>query len=47
MKTPRKDPKNIRRARHVMRTLGAWVAARYLYKRGWSLEAARFILLQK
>jgi len=37
--------KQLRRAQHIRKTLGTWVAARYMYKRGWSLEAARFILL--
>lgn len=35
----------IERARHIKRTLGTWVAARFLAKRCYSIEAARFILL--
>lgn len=43
----RKDPRNIKRARNIRQTLGTWVAARFLYKRGWSIEATRYILLGK
>jgi hypothetical protein len=32
------------RARHIARTLGHYTAARYLARRGMSIEAARFIL---
>lgn len=46
------DPKRtgiqqIQRALHIAKTLGYYVAARFLYNRGWSLEAARWILLKK
>jgi hypothetical protein len=34
-----------RRARHIARTLGYSVAARYLRNRGVSIEAARWVLL--
>jgi len=37
----------INRARHIRRTLGAYVAARFLAKRGWSLEAALWILFNR
>lgn len=37
----------IERARHTKRTLGTHCAARFLCKRGWSIEAALFILLGK
>jgi len=37
--------KQLRRAQHINKTLGTWVAARYMARRGWSLEAARYILL--
>jgi len=37
----------IDRARHIKRTLGTFKAARYLNKRGWSIEAALHILLKK
>lgn len=37
--------KQLRRAQHIRKTLGTWVAARYMAKRGWSIEAARYILL--
>lgn len=32
-------------ARHIRRTLGTYRAARFLAKRGWSIDAARWILL--
>ena len=35
----------ITRARHIRKTLGTYIAARFLAKRGYSVEAARFILL--
>jgi hypothetical protein len=44
MKT-RKTVSQITRARRIARSLGFFVAARYLALRGWSLDAARFILL--
>jgi hypothetical protein len=34
-----------RRARHIAKTLGYRVAAKYLRKRGVSIEAARWVLL--
>jgi hypothetical protein len=34
-----------RRARHIAKTLGYRVAAKYLRNRGVSLEAARWVLL--
>jgi hypothetical protein len=40
-----KNVSQIVRAKRIQRSLGVWVAARYMYKRGWSIEAARFILL--
>lgn len=42
----RKTPAQITRARVIRRTLGARVAARYLALRGWSLEAALWIILK-
>jgi len=33
------------RAKRIQRSLGAYTAARYLALRGWSLEAARYVLL--
>lgn len=35
----------IERARNIKKTLGMFLAARYMAKRGWSLDAARFVLL--
>ena len=35
----------VERARHIRRTLGTYAAARFLAKRGWSIDAARWILL--
>ena len=35
---------NIASARRIARTLGAFTAARYLALRGWSLEAALYIV---
>lgn len=35
----------IEKARQIRDTLGAFTAARYMAKRGWSLESARFVLL--
>lgn len=33
------------RARMIAKSLGMFTAARYLYRRGYSVEAARWILL--
>ena len=33
------------RARHIRKTLGTYVAARFLAKRGYSIEFARYVLL--
>jgi hypothetical protein len=38
--------KEIRRAKHIQKTLGTWTAARFMCKRGWSLEAAHYVLLR-
>lgn len=35
----------VERARIIFKTLGAFTAARYLAKRGWSLDGARYVLL--
>ena len=35
----------IKRAKIIAKSLGAFVAARYMAKRGYSLEAARFVIL--
>lgn len=35
----------IERARHIRRTLGTFRAARFMAKRGFSVEAARWVLL--
>lgn len=43
----RKETSNIRRAILIARSLGYYTAARYLARRGWTLEAARYILLNK
>lgn len=37
----------IEQARHIAGTLGVYTAAKYLANRGWSLEAAQYILLGK
>jgi len=37
--------KEIQRALNIQKTLGVWVAARFMCKRGWSIEAARYVLL--
>jgi hypothetical protein len=37
----------IERARKIAATLGVYTAAKYLNNRGWSLEAAQYILLGK
>lgn len=37
----------IERARIIQRTLGVKVAAKYLKHRGWSIDAASFILFGK
>lgn len=34
----------VQRARTIARSLGPFTAARYLYLRGWSLEAALYII---
>lgn len=34
----------IEQARSIKKSLGTIVAAKYLFKRGWSVEAAVFIL---
>jgi len=39
------NPMSTARARHIARTLGAYYAARYLARRGYSIEAARWVLL--
>ena len=36
---------HIIRAKRIHKSLGTRVAARYLALRGWSIEAARYILL--
>lgn len=41
----RMKPGQLKRARHIKRTLGARYAAGYLRKRGWSLEGALWVLL--
>ena len=41
----RVDTSHITRAKSIAKTLGIRLAARYLAKRGWSLEAALWILL--
>lgn len=38
---------HIPRARNIAKSLGYKVAGRYLARRGWSIEAARWILLGK
>jgi hypothetical protein len=42
-----KKSAEIRRALIIKKSLGIYTAARYLFNRRWSLEAARYILLQK
>ncbi len=37
----------IEQARYIAKSLGHFTAARYLAKRGWSLEASLFVLLGK
>jgi hypothetical protein len=37
--------KQLRRAQHIQKTLGVWVAARYMALRGWSIEAALWVLV--
>lgn len=37
----------ISRARAIQRTLGTFTAARYLFLRKWSIEAALYILSQR
>lgn len=41
-----RDTPQIARARQIARTLGFYVAARYLARREWSIEAALWILLR-
>ena len=36
--------KHVKQARHIGRTLGTFRAARYLATRGWSIEAALWLL---
>jgi hypothetical protein len=36
--------KEIRRAQVIRSSLGVWVAARYMALRGWSVEAAVYVL---
>jgi len=38
---------HIKRARIIARSLGIATAARYLKRRGWSLEATKYVLLGK
>lgn len=40
-----KTSANIRKARGIAKSLGYKVAARYMAKRGWSIEAALYVLL--
>ena len=47
MRQTRFNPRNLRRAKNIQQTLGTWVAARFLAKRGWSLEAAMWTLCRK
>ncbi|MGZ8888009.1 MAG: hypothetical protein ACXW1D_00455 [Halobacteriota archaeon] len=35
----------IEKARQIRDTLGFFTAARYMARRGWSIESARFVLL--
>lgn len=37
----------IQRAKTIARTLGFYIAARYLARRNWSIDAACWILLHK
>ena len=37
----------IERARTISRTLGVYRAARYLWARGWSVEAAAWVLARR
>lgn len=37
----------IEQSRQIAKSLGHFTAARYLAKRGWSIDAALFILLGK
>lgn len=45
--TNRNGRTHIEQARHIAATLGVYTAAKYLANRGWSLEAASYILLGK
>lgn len=36
--------KQLRRAQHIKKTLGTRAAARYMVKRGWSIEATRYVM---
>lgn len=40
-----KTVNKLTRAKRIQRSLGVYIAARYLALRGWSLEAARYVLL--
>ena len=44
-KTNRQGATEIERAKSIAKTLGVFIAARYLAKRNWSIDAARFVLL--
>lgn len=37
--------KQLRKAMNIYKTLGPWVAARYMARRGWSIEAALYVLI--
>lgn len=46
--TNKSNRTHIEQARHIAATLGMYTAAaRYLHNRGWSIEAASYILLGK
>lgn len=38
---------HIRRAKHIAVTLGTYRAARYLFRRGYSIDAALWIICNK
>lgn len=42
-----KDTRQLFRAEVIQRTLGTFIAARYLRKRGWSIEAALWVLAHR
>lgn len=44
---PPRLPSHIPRARSIARTLGTFYAARYLAARGWSVDAALYILTHR